>query len=90
MADSITVQVRYLADLQVRTGRRQEGVILPADSRLQDALDWLNSRYGLTLPEGQAVMVVLNGRGWSQLPDKTATRLNEGDQLLLLPPISGG
>ena len=86
---SITVQVKYLVTLADRTGRRAEDVPLEEDSTLKDLAVWLRREREIKLPD-PSILTVLNGKGWDQYPDELHTRLNQGDTILLLPPIAGG
>jgi MoaD family protein len=83
------VQIKYLAALRDRTGRRREEVSFPPGTTLRDVAEWLNQRYALSLPNLQ-VMATLNGRGWEQFPSKLSTEIQEGDIICLFPPIAGG
>jgi MoaD family protein len=83
------VQIKYLAALRDRTGRRREEVSFPLGATLQDVAEWLNRRYALSLPNPQ-VMATLNGRGWEQFPLKLSTPIKQGDIICLFPPIAGG
>lgn len=87
--EGATIQVKYLSAIRDRTGRRSEDVDLLPGATLEDLADWLNERYGLTVP-GPGIMAVLNGRGWGQYPSKLGTEIREGDVVCLFPPISGG
>lgn len=89
MKASVKVQIKYLAGLRDRTGRRQEEASFPPGATLQDVAGWLNQRYTLSLPSSQ-VMAILNGRGWDQLPAQLATEIEDGDTICLFPPIAGG
>jgi len=89
MKANVRVQIKYLAALRDRTGRKQEEVSFPPGATLQDVAEWLNKRYALSLPSPQ-VMATLNGRGWEQFPLKLSTEINEGDIICLFPPIAGG
>jgi MoaD family protein len=89
METSVKVQIKYLAALRDRTGRRQEEVSFPPGVTLQDVAEWLNGHYGLSLPDPQ-VMATLNGSGWNQSPLKLSTEIKEGDIICLFPPIAGG
>ena len=89
MKANVRVQIKYLAALRDRTGRKQEEVSFPPGATLQDVAEWLNKRYALSLPNPQ-VMATLNGRGWEQFPLKLSTEINEGDIIYLFPPIAGG
>jgi molybdopterin converting factor small subunit len=42
----------------------------------------------LDFPEGS--MHTLNGKGWSQYPEKMSTPLHEGDTICIFSRISGG
>jgi molybdopterin converting factor small subunit len=85
----VKLQIKYLAALRDRTGRRQEEVSFPQGTTLQDVAEWLNGQYDLSLPNPQ-VMATLNGSGWNQFPLKLATEIREGDIICLFPPIAGG
>lgn len=83
------VTVKYLSALKDRAGKIKEVFVMPAGSLLRDLTDRIAADRGIPLPDPY-VMIVLNGRGAGQLPDKLDTKLTDGDTLLLLPPISGG
>jgi MoaD family protein len=83
------VQIKYLAALRDRTGRKREEVGFPSGATLRDVAEWLNQHYALSLPNPQ-VMATLNGRGWEQFPLKLSTEIKEGDIISLFPPIAGG
>jgi len=89
MRKHVSVQIKYLSALRDLTGRRSDTVSLHQGAMLRDAVDWLNERYALSLPNSRTMMV-LNGRGWQQLPAGLHTPLGDGDVLSLFPPISGG
>ena len=89
METAIRVQIKYLAALRDRTGRRREEVTFPPGTTLQDVAGWLNEQYALVLPSPQ-VMATLNGNGWDQFPLKLSTAIREGDIICLFPPIAGG
>ena len=83
------VTVKYLSALKDRAGTIKEVFVMPAGSVLRDLTDRIEADRGIPLP-APYVMIVLNGRGAGQHPDKLDTKLTDGDTLLLLPPISGG
>lgn len=89
MATDLTVQVKYLAALRDRMGRRREELSFPPGATLHDVAEWLEQRYALSLPNPQ-VIATLNGRGWGQLPQGLSTPLADGDTICLFPPIAGG
>lgn len=83
------MQVKYLVSLADKTGKRAEDVTLEEDSTLEDLAGWLRREREIKLPD-PSILTVLNGKGWDQYPDKHHTRLNQGDTILLFPPIAGG
>ena len=89
MEMTVSVELKYLAALRDRTGRRREEVSFPPGATLQDVAGWLHEQHSLSLP-GPQVMATLNGHGWTQLPSKLSTRIEEGDVICLFPPVAGG
>ncbi len=83
------VTVKYLSALKDRAGTAKDVFVMPAGSVLRDLTCRIEAERGIPLPDPY-VMIVLNGRGIRQHPDKLDTGLSDGDTLLLLPPISGG
>lgn len=91
----ITVQ-GYLTYKELVSKRQ---VILPVASTLRDLLTSLQDELGERLKvssyterEGLAehLVVLLNGRHSSHLPDGVNTVLEEGDEVAIFPPIAGG
>ena len=77
--------VRFFASLRERAGR--ESLVLenvPAGSDVSAAKRLLETRH----PELGSLQAVRGVLGTSYVPD--ATRLREGEELALLPPVSGG
>jgi MoaD family protein len=89
METSVRVQIKYLAALRDRTGRRREEVTFSLGATLQDVAAWLKAQYDLSLPNPQ-VMATLNEKGWNQFPLELSTEIKEGDVICLFPPIAGG
>ena len=85
----VKILIKYLAVIRDSAGREQEEISFPPGSTLQDVADRLNDRYELGLPDS-GITAIINGRGWSQLPEKLATKLKEGDVVCLFAPLSGG
>ncbi len=86
---TLTVHVRYLSALREKTGKRPDDVAFAPGSTLADMAQWLRRTYGLEVP-GPDVMSTLNGHGWSQVPRGLAAALREGDEVALVPLLSGG
>ncbi len=67
---------------------------------LNQLLDWLSSQLGQEFTDlvidpqtnalSQHVSILVNGRHYSHLPDKLDTRLQEGDEVSIFPPLAGG
>jgi len=85
----VRVRMKYLVTLKEQTGIEDEQIVLPADATLEDVADWLKQRYGVSASDPQ-VMATLNSKGWDQYPAKLATKLNDGDLVMLFPLLSGG
>jgi len=83
------ITVKYLSVLKDKAKTAKEVFIMPANSALSDLTELIESKRGISLPDPH-VMMVLNGKGFNQYPGKLQTPLNNGDTLLLLPPVSGG
>jgi MoaD family protein len=73
-----------------------EGDILTVEGLIKE----LSARYGdafkkmILGPKTKVlsphIRILVNGRHYSHLPGKLKTRLNEGDEVSLFPPIAGG
>ena len=80
----MSVKLVFLGKLADLAGAPEKHVAGP--------LDWHGLVEALTGPLGEAVRgervkVAVNG---TVLPDKTALGANDGDEVALLPPVSGG
>lgn len=87
--NTLKITVKYLSVLRERAGRSAEVFCLPDGSVLHDVTDRIAAQHGIRLPDPH-VMLILNGKGFSQHPKKLQTRLKNDDTILLLPPVSGG
>lgn len=93
----MTLRVEYRAQLRAAVGRTEEEVELPAGSCLSELLAQLAARHRaaeahLVTAEGQvrpSLLVVVNESAVSTR-DAATTVLQDGDVILLLPPIAGG
>ena len=83
------VTVKYLSVMKDKAGTGKDVFAVPAGSALSELTVLIESKRGIHLPDPH-VMMVLNGKGVNQYPEKLDTRLEDGDTLLLLPPVSGG
>ncbi len=85
----VTVTIKYLVSVRDMTGRREEEVSFSSGSSLGDVANWLLDTYGITLPNPH-LMSVLNGKGWTQFPQKLLTEIHDGDVICIFSLISGG
>jgi MoaD family protein len=91
------LRVQYTAQLRTAVGRPEDEVDLPVGSNLAGLIDQLSQRLDgvasrLIAPAGRLdrnLLVVVNGHAIAW-PDALATELQDGDVVLLLPPIAGG
>jgi molybdopterin synthase sulfur carrier subunit len=87
-AAGITLEVVYLARLREAFGRGGESLALASDVTVRDVLDALRARgdpFAHELAPGRAVRVAVNH-------DIAALDrvLHDGDEVALLPPVTGG
>lgn len=87
-AAAITLNVVYLARLREAFGRAGETLAVAAGATVRDALDALRARgdpFAYELAPGRAVRVAVNHDVASA--DRV---LRDGDEVALLPPVTGG
>jgi MoaD family protein len=87
--EGLKVRVKYLSVLRDKTDKSEEYVEIPTDGILADIVSYLKDEYRISLPDPK-ILLVLNGKGYNQYPERLETKLKDGDTILLLPPISGG
>ena len=94
----ITIKVHWLAQLRTAAGKADEVVDMPDRATLADLLVQLAAGAaeplrGQLLPTGDqragSPMLLVNDRNIPR-PSAADQRLVEGDEVTLLPPISGG
>ena len=79
------VTVLFFAQVRERAGRASAELSLPEGSRLADALTVLSREYPALDPLWPHLAIAVNGR----LAQPEAP-LEQGAELALLPPVSGG
>lgn len=83
--EAVTITVRYFAALRERAGRSSEHLALPAGATAADALAALAARHPALGPGLAQARCAVNQE--YAAPD---TALHDGDELALIPPVSGG
>jgi len=81
------VRIRYLAAVADYTGKSEEELELEEGSTLGDLLELLREKYPKIrdMERRFPLLVLRNG-----LNAKESSRLEDGDRIALLPPVSGG
>ena len=83
---SVAVRVRLFAVLRERAGSADLGLELPAGATVGDALVELERRPGLGDALARIEVALAVNREWAD----RSTVLHDGDELALIPPVSGG
>ena len=93
------ITLHTILDLKEVVGQRLTEVDLPDGSTVEDLMAYLSERWGDELssrlfePDGSAflpyVRIMVNGQT-IQFLEGMETPLAEGDEVLILPPVSGG
>ncbi|MCZ6779176.1 MAG: MoaD/ThiS family protein [Acidobacteriota bacterium] len=78
------IRVQLFASYREAVGKEWIEQELPAGARVQDLLESVGSRHGLSLSPGRTLVA----RNLEYVGAETL--LEEGDELVLLPPLSGG
>ena len=79
------LNVRLFALYRERAGTRQFSLELPAGATVSDLTDAVRRRYPRLAPPGVSIVVAVNA-DYAE-PD---TPLHPGDDVCLIPPVSGG
>jgi molybdopterin synthase sulfur carrier subunit len=93
------ITVKFFASLREISGKKEEVINLDDGSLVKDLVKILIDKYGpefkyYVYDEGkdslkQDIQFLLNGRNVLTL-DGLKTRLQDGDQIAILPPVGGG
>jgi molybdopterin converting factor subunit 1 len=82
------VKVLYFASTREITGKTQEAVELEDGSTVKDLQTRLSAAYVLLDFERHCIKLAVNKQ--YQTEDTLLTKLKDGDEVALIPPISGG
>jgi len=85
LVSAVSVQVRYFAILRERTGREAETFEFPAGATVKDARAAVAARHPDIGPLLSRVAVAVN-----HTVAADDHQLSPGDEVALLPPVSGG
>jgi molybdopterin synthase sulfur carrier subunit len=93
------VKVRTILDIKKILGRGETDVTVKNGSTVKDLLGLMVETYGEPLAgklfnsEGDLfpyIRIMVNGRDIAFLENKMETALQNGDEILILPPVGGG
>lgn len=79
------LDVRFFALYRERAGRRQLSLELPEGATVEDLTAEVRRQFPRLAPPGVKIVVAVN-TDYAQ----PGTPLHEGDQICLIPPVSGG
>ena len=82
---SITVDVRFFSLLREKTGQSEVTVSLPQNTTGTDLIDHLESEYPAIAEARSAIRLAVN-----QSYVAADTTLQDGDEVALITPVSGG
>ncbi len=85
MSDSITVSMLYFAMFREFMGKSQETLAMPAGTTAGDIFDLVAAMHPALEPMRASTLVMVN-ESWSEADQV----LHEGDEIALIPPVSGG
>jgi MoaD family protein len=97
--ESITIKITAILTIKEILGQGSLEFTVPKGSTIHDTLHFMVEKWGEKLasllfnPDGSLlpfIRVMLNGRDLEFLENKIETVVQEGDEVLLLPPVAGG
>ena len=98
-SELISIKIRTILDLKKAIGSGEVMLSIPRASTLQDLVGIMIKRWGKKLatrmcePDSTRplpyIRLMINGRDIAFL-NRLETQLQEGDEVLILPPVSGG
>jgi len=92
------VIVHYFTVLREITGKREEEIDIQEGSTIEDALNFLNGKYGKKFEryifsgrehKGVRLLFLVDGQNVEKL-DGLRTKLQNGSVLTIVPPVAGG
>ena len=83
MTNSLQIQVVYFAKLRELTGLDQESFSMVKDSNPTDVLASINERHQIDIGSNFKIAINDEFSDWD-------IKLNDGDRLVFIPPVTGG
>ena len=83
MTNSLQIQVVYFAKLRELTGLDQEAFSISKGSNPTDVLASINERHQIDIGSNFKIAVNDEFSNWD-------IKLNDGDRLVFIPPVTGG
>ncbi len=83
MTNSLQIQVVYFAKLRELTGLDQEAFSMMKGSNPADVLESINERHQIDIGSNFKIAVNDEFSDWD-------IKLNDGDRLVFIPPVTGG
>ena len=83
MTNSLQIQVVYFAKLRELTGLDQEAFSMMKGSNPNDVLESINERHQIDIGSNFKIAVNDEFSDWD-------VKLNDGDRLVFIPPVTGG
>ena len=83
MTNSLQIQVVYFAKLRELTGLDQEAFSMMKGSNPNDVLESINERHQIDIGSNFKIAVNDEFSDWD-------IKLNDGDRLVFIPPVTGG
>ncbi len=87
----LKIRIRYLLWLKEKLGKEYEYIELSDNSNIKDLIDYLCKKYGFLRElfsedtDTRGLIILVNGK-----PVKNDQRLGNNDEVVILPPVSGG
>jgi MoaD family protein len=97
--DSITIKITGILAIKEVLGQGSIEFTVPNGSTVRETLLSMSKKWGEKLsslifnPDGSLlpyIRVMVNGQDLEFLENKIETALQEGDEILILPPVAGG
>ena len=92
--------VKGYFNLQKAMDGKSQIEVEKATATIRELLGYLSDRFGKDLTEliydsgteepASHIILLVNGRNYLSMPDRLDTKLKDGDEIALFPPLAGG